>query len=105
MLGRNGEPVSRQAVSKRKGLLALTTGSGRVVYPTMQFLPDRRPVDGMQEVLEAVPEALLSRWTLASWLVSDNPELDGERPIDLLADGHAGVVVDAARRWADALAR
>src|SRR4051794_12904884 len=29
--------ISRQAVSKRKGLLALTTGSGRVVYPAMQF--------------------------------------------------------------------
>lgn len=103
LLSRDGRPVSRQAVSKRRGLLALTTGSGRVVYPAFQFRGSA-PVDGLGSVLGAVPEALVSRWTLASWLASPNPELDGERPIDVLADGYAPAVLTVARRWASALA-
>lgn len=104
LLGRGGRPVSRQAVSKRRGLLALTTGSGRVVYPCFQFV-DGRPVEGLGEVLKALPPDLVSRWTVASWLVTAQPELDGQRPVDVLAEGHAEPVVRAARRWASALAR
>src|SRR5687767_11489293 len=37
LLSRDGAPISRQAVHKRRGLLALTTGSGQVVYPAFQF--------------------------------------------------------------------
>lgn len=105
LLGRGGAPVSRQAVSKRKGLLALTTGSGRVVYPAVQFR-DRLLAPGMDQVLDALPEALVSRWTVASWLVSPEAALAGERPIDLLFDGEQAVaaVVAAARRWAGQLA-
>lgn len=103
LLGGADGPVSRQAVSKRKSLLALRTGAGRVVYPKLQFV-DGRPVDGLGEVLEHLPESLLSRWTVASWLASPNAELDGARPVDVLADGYAPAVVAAARRWAAALA-
>lgn len=103
LLARGRRPVSRQAVGKRRGLLALTTGSGRVVYPTFQFV-DGRPVAGLAEVMDALPAQLVSRWTLASWLVTSQQELDGERPIDLLADGYPEPVVRAARGWAAALA-
>lgn len=103
LLARDGEPVSRQAVAKRKGLLALHTGSGRVVYPIFQFV-DGRPVEGLADVLEALPERDVSRWSLASWLVTPQPELDDERPVDVLADGYPQPVVRAARRWAVALA-
>jgi hypothetical protein len=54
-----------------------------------------------------VPEALVSRWTLASWLVGPDAELDGERPIDVLQEGAPEgrtVLLAAARRWAAALA-
>lgn len=103
VLGAPGRPVSKQAVSKRRGLLALRTGSGRVVYPRFQFVGGR-PVTGLAEVLAALPKATVSRWTLASWLVSETPELDGERPIDVLAEGQVDVVVKLARAWAASLA-
>jgi len=103
LLGSVGKPVSRQAVSKRRGLLALRTGSRRVVYPSFQFVGNRL-VEGLGEVLDLLPEELVSRWTVASWLVSENANLDGDRPIDVLAEGHQGPVVTAARSWARALA-
>jgi hypothetical protein len=102
LLGRAGAPVSRQAVSKRRGLLALTTGSGRVVYPAFQFRAGA-PLAGLAPVLDAVPESVVSRWTLASWLVSPEPALEGERPVDVLAYGQVDAVVGAARSWAIAL--
>lgn len=103
LLGAPERPVTKQAVSKRRGLLALHTGSGRVVYPCFQFV-DGHPVDGLGEVLDVLPPTLVDRWTLASWLVSEDPELDGERAIDVLAAGHKGAVLAAARSWAAALA-
>jgi hypothetical protein len=102
LLGRGGEPISRQAVHKRKGLLALTTGSGQIVYPAVQFRAGST-APGLAEVLAALPEALVSRWTVASWLTTPDPDLDGERPIDLLfesgPEGHAAVL-SVARLWA-----
>lgn len=103
LLGSAGKPISKQAVSKRRGLLALRTGSHRVVYPCFQFV-DGRLVRGLDEVVDVLPERLVSRWTVASWLVSENPELDDERPIDVLAEGHTAPVFDAARSWARSLA-
>ncbi|HZQ26693.1 MAG TPA: hypothetical protein VFA94_03240 [Acidimicrobiales bacterium] len=102
MLGRDKRPVSRQAVSKRHDLLALRTGSGRVVYPAFQFRGST-PLAGLADVLAALPAELVSRWTVASWLVSALPELDGERPIDVLVSGGTPAVVAAAREWAASL--
>jgi hypothetical protein len=106
LLARAGAPVTRQAVSKRKSLLAVTTGSGRVVYPAFQF-QGRTPISGLGKVLEVLPETLVSRWTVASWLTSPEVALDGERPIDVLAnDGPAGRrrVAEVAARWSAQLA-
>lgn len=103
LLGSAAKPVTKQAVSKRRGLLALRTGSNRVVYPRFQFI-GRRLVEGLDDVLDALPEELVSRWTVASWLVSENPDLGNERPIDVLAEGEAGPVVRAAISWARSLA-
>lgn len=104
LLGRPGAPVSRQAVSKRRGLLALTTGSGRVVYPAFQFRGGT-PAPGLGRVLTELPESIVSPWTVASWLVSSEPTLDDARPIDVLALGAPDAVVQAARAWAAALAQ
>ncbi|MGV8846503.1 MAG: hypothetical protein ACOH1Y_09280 [Propionicimonas sp.] len=105
LLGREGEPVTRQAVHKRKGLMALTTGSGSVVYPAFQF-HGRQLVHGLERVMAELPESLVSRWTLASWLVSPERDLDDERPIDVLDQGEGSVdaVVQVARTWAAQLA-
>lgn len=102
LLGRGGAPVSRQAVSKRRDLLALRTGSGRVVYPAFQF-DGRSPVPGLRAVLDAFEHAPVSRWTLASWLSSPAPELDGRAPVDALRSGDVDGVLDCAVRWASAL--
>jgi len=102
LLSRSGRPVSKQAVSKRRGLLALRSGSGRVVYPSFQFR-DGLPLPGLEPVLALLPESLVSRWTVASWLASPQPDVDGDRPADLLAAGDIAVVVAAAQLWAAAL--
>jgi hypothetical protein len=106
LLAREGAPVSRQAVHKRKGLLTLTTGNGRVVYPAFQFR-GRQLVHGLDRVLNELPEPLVSRWTLASWLVAPERDLGDERPIDVLFDedqGGVDAVVRVARSWAAQLA-
>jgi hypothetical protein len=106
LLARDGNPVSRQAVNQREGLLALTTGSGRVVYPAFQF-QGRQPAHGLNLVLKELPESLVSRWTLASWLITAKHDLDDETPIDVLRDERAGGVDDvvlAAQNWAAQLA-
>jgi hypothetical protein len=46
----------------------------------------------------------VSRWTVASWLVTPNQDLHGERPVDALADGYRVAVERAARAWAAGLA-
>lgn len=102
LLGSTARPVTKQAVSKRRGLLALRTGSNRVVYPRFQFIAGHL-VDGLDDVLDALPEEIVSRWTAASWLASENRELDGDRPIDVLAEGQVELVVAAARSWASSL--
>jgi len=102
VLSRGGQPVSRQAVHKRKGLLALTTGSGRVMYPVFQFA-GHSPLPGLEAIQQVVPEALVSRWTLASWLVSPQPTLAGQTPVQLLREGSVEPVLTAARDWAGAL--
>ncbi len=102
LLSRGGRPVSKQAVSKRRGLLALTTGSGHVVYPAFQFNAGA-PTAGLDAVLDVLPDTLVSRWTVASWLVSPQAELAGDIPIQVLQQGRQLVVVDAAREWARSL--
>ncbi|MBC7463389.1 MAG: hypothetical protein H7227_03900 [Actinobacteria bacterium] len=102
LLARGDKPLTRQAISKRKNLLALTTGSRAVVYPSFQF-KNRTVVAGMGEVLAQLPEELLSRWTLASWLVSKETELGDQAPIDLMRQGNADAVVSIARQWAHSL--
>ena len=102
LLGGDRAPVSRQAVSKRK-LLALRTGSGRVVYPAFQFDEDGSVVSGVADVVKTLEPMQLSRWTLASWFVSPEPELDGLAPIVALRAGGKDAVLDVVHRWAAAL--
>lgn len=102
LLSREGKPVTRQAVSKRVSLLALKTGSGRVVYPAFQFRGGK-PVAGLGELLRILTEDIVSPWTVASWLNAPTPDLGDESPIGLLEEGSTKPVLDAARHWAAAL--
>lgn len=101
ILGSPDKPVSRQAVSKRS-LLALRTGNGRVYYPAFQFA-NGQPMAGLADLLSTIDEDLVSRWTLASWLVSPEADLDGASPIDVLRAGDVERVLRLARAWALAL--
>lgn len=94
--------VSRQAVHKRR-LLALKTGSGRVVYPAFQFDETGTVVDGVPELVKMIDQASLSLWALASWLASPEREFDGDRPIDVLRCGGKQLVLSVASRWLTAL--
>ena len=51
--------ISKQAISKRENLLALTTGSGRVVYPALQFV-GTEVVNGMGQIRALLPKELIS---------------------------------------------
>lgn len=102
LLSVDGRPVSRQAVAQRTNLVVLTTGSGSVAYPAFQFRTGSVP-DGLGSVLGALSEEIVSRWTVASWLVTPNAELNGDTPLDLLEAGTPQLAIDAARRWAVAL--
>lgn len=93
--------VTKQAVSQRvKGgrLLALRTGSGRTVYPLWQF-QGGDVLDGLPEVLGTAgfdPDRTTTGWTLASWLVTEDPDLGGS-PRELLEAGRVEPVLRAAR--------
>jgi hypothetical protein len=93
--------VSKQAVSQRvrgRRLLALQTGSGRLVYPLWQF-QEGAPLPGLAEVLDAAgydPGRPSTGWTVASWLATDDPDLGGS-PRALLAAGRLEPVLAAAR--------
>lgn len=102
ILGGEKAPVSRQAVSKRK-LLALRTGSGKVVYPAFQFDEDGSVVSGVADVVKTLESTQLSPWTLASWFISPEPDLDGQTPIAALRAGGKEAVLGVVRRWATAL--
>jgi hypothetical protein len=96
--------ITKQAVSKRQSLLALTTGNGRVVYPAFQFVGPK-VVDGMAQIRAILPKPLVSPWTVASWLNSPERELDDQKPIDLLRSGVIKPVVEVAHDWAQALSQ
>lgn len=93
--------VTKQAVSQRvrgRRLLALQTGSGRLVYPLWQFQGDR-PLLGLAEVLAEAgydPGRPATGWTVASWLATPDSDLGGA-PRELLAAGHLDRVLAAAR--------
>lgn len=91
---------SRHAISLRVRagrLLALRTGSGRLVYPLWQFR-DGAPLPGLAEVLGTAgydPERPTTGWTIASWLSTEDPDLGG-LPREFLAAGRLDEVLDAA---------
>jgi len=68
--------VSRQALFdrvRRHTLLGLRTSDGQIVYPVFQFHGDK-VISGLSRVLRITAGAV-DDWTLASWLVAQQPEL------------------------------
>lgn len=97
--------VTKQAVSDRVSrhrLLALRTGSGRLVYPAFQF-NGHDVTPGLAEVLATVHPDAVSAWTVASWLTTPDPALRRRTPIEALHDGAIDDVLVAAVDVADGL--
>lgn len=91
--------VTKQAVSdrlQRGALLGLSlaadgSGRGRLVYPVWQF----DVVEHLHEVLPAAgydPDRPATGWTIAVWLTTADPRLDGQTPLALLRAGHGATV-------------
>lgn len=90
---------SEQAVSKDQRLLRVRNRDGRPVYPVVQF--DGRSVrTGLGDVVSTLGTAL-DPLTVASWLTTANPDLDGARPVDAVG-ADAARVLTLARRLAAA---
>lgn len=100
--------ISRQAVMdrvKRRTLLGLKTSDGRWVYPVVQFARRNEVVEGLADVLQSFDPGQVDDWTVAGWLASDTPSLDGLSPLVWLREGRDPATVlalarDAARRLA-----
>jgi hypothetical protein len=82
--------VSVSAVRGRRArgsLLALRTGSGKVVYPAWQFDDGGQVLPGLVPVLRVLGGSDANAWTLASWLRSPEAELSGRTPLAVLHIG------------------
>lgn len=78
--------VTKQAVSdrvRRHRLLALRTGSGRLVYPAFQF-ENRSVLDGLGDLLSIVAPDDTEGWYVASWLTTSDPAFGGRSPVEEL---------------------
>ena len=89
---------SEQAVSKDGRLLRIRNRDGRPVYPVVQF--DGRSVLPRLGDVVTVLLASVQPLTVASWLTTAQPGLDGLRPIDALRSGDGDAVLASARRLA-----
>jgi hypothetical protein len=96
--------ITRQAVSRRHGLLRLEQRDGYPVYPMFQF-DGAAILPGIEQVVLELADAVATPWTIASWLQSPNADLGGRRPHEELVRGNVTNVVTAARQWAVALGR
>jgi hypothetical protein len=111
-LGPSGRAISRQAVDDRVSrgtLLALPVEeAGERAYPLWQFEQRDgrwRVLDGLAGVLQAVPEDVANRWTLASWLQRAHPALAGRSPLEALRAGDKAAVLEVARATAERWSR
>jgi hypothetical protein len=96
---------SRQAIHERvqrRTLLALPASAGQV-FPLFQFTSSGQSVPGLSQVVRELAGVVETPYTIATWLVSPEPELDRRAPIQLLRDGRVEPVVTAAARYAERL--
>lgn len=76
-------------------VIGLPRGIRNRVYPKAQFLKmEQRPIAGIADVV-AEARSQAAAWL---WLIADNPELNGEKPLVLLNRAEFGPVIDLAKR-------
>lgn len=99
---------TRQAVYDlvaRHRLLGLRRDGGSMAFPTFQFDPATgRAYRVIGEVLTAFATSGVDAYTVATWLASEQDELDGATPVSQLSDlAAADAIVAAATRTATRL--
>lgn len=96
--------VSRQYVHtliNRERLLGLKTADGDLVYPSFQFNDHGGLLPHLEDVLHVLAVGTSSRWQQALWMVTPTPDWGGANAGDLLKQGRAPEVIEAAQRDAD----
>ncbi len=91
--------ISRQAVhNKVRKTLFGAFDNGVLRIPLWQFDPQTESgvLEGLPEVIKALTEAKVSPVAQISWMVRNNPFLDGRTPSECLQQGEVLRVVDAA---------
>lgn len=95
--------VTRQALHKRvrSGTILGVPGRGTTWFPAWQFGSDRTTRPVIARVLSAFatadPDHRADPWNVLSWADTAQPELNGARPADAIADGDLDEqVLDAA---------
>ncbi|WP_338891927.1 hypothetical protein [Rhodococcus sovatensis] len=63
-----------------------------------------RPILGIKDVLRVWARADVGGWMVASWLMTEQPELGGRTPRQALLDGDGPSVADLARAATEQLA-
>ncbi|ORI16957.1 hypothetical protein BJD99_10770 [Rhodococcus sp. 1163] len=94
-----------QAVHDHR-VLRLVAADGSVGYSVAGFddvLP-ARPILGIKEVLRVWVSADTGGWMVASWLMTEQPELGGRTSRQALLDGDGSSVADLARAATEQLA-
>lgn len=94
--------VTRQSIDKRvrEGSLLAVLGPGnKRHYPVVQFKNDGTVVDGLRDVLEALPTT--NGFAALNFLIHPDHRLGDRKPIELLKAGEVGLVVEAARRMGE----
>ncbi|MBC2589089.1 MULTISPECIES: hypothetical protein [Rhodococcus] len=101
---------SKQALSqgvRDNRVLRLTAADGTAGYWSDGFTETAagyRPIAGIKNVLGAWAHADVEPWTIASWMSSAQPELDGRTPRQALLDGDSADVEKLARQASERLA-
>lgn len=87
-------------------LLALDAPGGGSLYPAFQFRPNGRPYTEIARILEIFHKAVETSYTVASWFVSPQDDLEGKTPAAWMQSGHeAERLYKAARHAAVRLRR
>lgn len=98
--GRPGNREKARVLRERSELLGLPHGRG-FVYPSFQVDPRRKDLRVEVREVNKILDAAADPWGVASWWVSGNDRLDGERPLDVVSSSRAPSVVAAAKAMAE----
>lgn len=93
---------SKQALSqavREHRVLRLEAEDGSAGYSVTGLNDEHpaRPILGVKDVLRVWADADPTGWMTASWLSTEQPELEGRTPRHALLDGDGPAVVDVAR--------